>query len=555
METYRKFYVPLLGICFMYFAIQYIGKSELVHWGGDESRHFMNGVFVRDFIADGAWRFPLEYAKWYYLKYPALSLHQYPPLFYLLEALVFFFFGIHVLVVQGGILAISGLSLYLWYRSISRKYQPEIAFLSVITFMTTALFLNNFSRIMLDGISLSMILIFLFFLDRWQHSKQRKHLLIAFGLLFTILLIAFKTYFMLFYFLGLVGYQWVSKRWSITRWSYLTLFFLGLFLLFFTFGTIAQETKIPLLYRTMQGANMMSVNKLKRMLRSDSFDDLFRLKLISTFGIYNMLLIITGLGYAIKNKEWGKIRDDVFYAANFVFVFTCCITHFEPDRFNMFLLPFSALMTGYALYNLANILKGKAFLIGMLCIALFLVWQGGSLSSEYFRGYEHAAQDVVLMNDQHHPILCDSYFDGNFIAYVRKYDQSKQQIVFRGDKVLFVSVVYYSYIKETYAENEEDVYKLLDRYSIRYILADSLYLNIKQKILLRNVLQNTKKFRHIKKYQISTNMKEYKEAGLDLYEYVDYNTDYAQPIKISLPVVEEAFSFTIHELKNRLKHF
>lgn len=52
---------------------------------GDAPRHALNGLFYRDFAAEG-WRDPQGYAEQYYARYPAICPTYYPPLFYLLEA-------------------------------------------------------------------------------------------------------------------------------------------------------------------------------------------------------------------------------------------------------------------------------------------------------------------------------------------------------------------------------------------------------------------------------------------------------------------------------------
>jgi 4-amino-4-deoxy-L-arabinose transferase-like glycosyltransferase len=63
-------------------------------WWSDTSRHALNGVFVRDFLADLPLRDPVGYATSYYLRYPALTILFYPPLFYLLSAPFYALFGV-----------------------------------------------------------------------------------------------------------------------------------------------------------------------------------------------------------------------------------------------------------------------------------------------------------------------------------------------------------------------------------------------------------------------------------------------------------------------------
>ena len=92
-----------------------------------------------------------------------------------------------------------GLSLYYWYRYVEKKFSPEVALFSLFVLMSAHLFLKNFSQIMLDGISFSFTLLFMYALDFWHTSKKRKHLFLSLAFLLILLLIAFKTYFLLFY--------------------------------------------------------------------------------------------------------------------------------------------------------------------------------------------------------------------------------------------------------------------------------------------------------------------------------------------------------------------
>lgn len=52
----------------------------------DEASHFISGLMVRDYVAAGLPRAPMEYAVDYYLHYPKVALGHWPPLFYVLQA-------------------------------------------------------------------------------------------------------------------------------------------------------------------------------------------------------------------------------------------------------------------------------------------------------------------------------------------------------------------------------------------------------------------------------------------------------------------------------------
>ncbi len=69
-------------------------------WWQDAPRHALNGAFVLDFVRAHPWRDPLGWAAEYYIRYPALTIGFYPPLFYAWEAVLFALFGVSHFVAQ-----------------------------------------------------------------------------------------------------------------------------------------------------------------------------------------------------------------------------------------------------------------------------------------------------------------------------------------------------------------------------------------------------------------------------------------------------------------------
>jgi len=62
-------------------------------WWSDAPRHALNGAFVKDMIAAMP-AHPSAWAMQYYVKYPALTILFYPPLFYLILAPFYALFGV-----------------------------------------------------------------------------------------------------------------------------------------------------------------------------------------------------------------------------------------------------------------------------------------------------------------------------------------------------------------------------------------------------------------------------------------------------------------------------
>ena len=84
------FLVLLAVIAAIYISLP---KHGDIHWP-DASRHALNGAFVLDFLRAVPFHHPVDFAYDYYRQYPALTILFYPPLFYVVLAVVYAFLGV-----------------------------------------------------------------------------------------------------------------------------------------------------------------------------------------------------------------------------------------------------------------------------------------------------------------------------------------------------------------------------------------------------------------------------------------------------------------------------
>jgi Dolichyl-phosphate-mannose-protein mannosyltransferase len=59
----------------------------------DEGCHYINGLLIHDYLADGLPGNPLQYALQYYVHYPRVTIGHWPPFFYLVQAGLYFIIG------------------------------------------------------------------------------------------------------------------------------------------------------------------------------------------------------------------------------------------------------------------------------------------------------------------------------------------------------------------------------------------------------------------------------------------------------------------------------
>jgi hypothetical protein len=80
----------LLAVAGQWFTGVY--QNDLSQWP-DEGCHYINGLLVHDYVADGLPGTPLHYALQYYVHYPRVTIGHWPPFFYLVQASLYFITG------------------------------------------------------------------------------------------------------------------------------------------------------------------------------------------------------------------------------------------------------------------------------------------------------------------------------------------------------------------------------------------------------------------------------------------------------------------------------
>jgi 4-amino-4-deoxy-L-arabinose transferase-like glycosyltransferase len=123
----------LLALFFALWGLRGIETGNIVDT--DAARHAMNGAFLHDLVRDGEFASPMQYAKAYYGRYPALSLPYHPPLFPLVESVFFFGFGVNLVTARILVALFVALAAVLLYHLILRTHGSHLlAFVSTATF-------------------------------------------------------------------------------------------------------------------------------------------------------------------------------------------------------------------------------------------------------------------------------------------------------------------------------------------------------------------------------------------------------------------------------------
>jgi len=90
----RHISIVILMFCILYvFSFGFYMKVFSNGFSGaDESSHFINSYFIWDYLRLSNLTNPMDFAQQFYIAYPKLSLGHWPPFYYLLVGILFFFF-------------------------------------------------------------------------------------------------------------------------------------------------------------------------------------------------------------------------------------------------------------------------------------------------------------------------------------------------------------------------------------------------------------------------------------------------------------------------------
>ncbi len=141
----------------------------------DDAAHFMNGLLLRDYIAEGLGENPVSFAEEYYESYPKIAPGMWPPLFHVgLGLFLLPQWPPHTaaLVLLAGIVAWGAWRLY---RIVCLFASRTTGFLIGLLFLSTPVVVALATSVMLDSVVAVFALEATYWLAVFMRSEQRKH--------------------------------------------------------------------------------------------------------------------------------------------------------------------------------------------------------------------------------------------------------------------------------------------------------------------------------------------------------------------------------------------
>ena len=394
-------------------------------YNNDETRHLMNGVFVRDLLIDRPVAHPLNYAYEYYAKYPAIALPHWPPLFYFVEGLFFLAFGISVWASRLAILGFALLGAYFWYRIAERYGSRYRALVSALIFCLLPTVMLFESVTMLEIPQVALCLGAIFFWLRWVERERVADMWVMAGFAAAAMLTSQKSIFVVV-FLGLdlllnrrfrllrnwhVGAALIASMAAVLPW-YL-----------FSFRTLTTS------YRRAIGDNFQHVAHWWTVL-------FYPRKLPGQLGIVLLMLACIGIGWVAFRRQ-SQYRFLLLWVFSAYLSFTL-IREKDPRHILIWLPP----LVYFALLGIEAVWPWKRWRwVPYAALTLYFLAAWTRFQRPLLTGAEDAAR-FVMAQPNSDIVYYQGRLNGDFIFYVRQLDPQKRHLVARDKQVVVTNIVY-----------------------------------------------------------------------------------------------------------------
>ncbi len=414
--------ILLLGVALV--VSRGITTGEL-HFYIDETRHAMNGVFFRDLLVDLPLSNPLQYAREYYAKYPAIALPHWPPFFPFIEGIFFLLFGISVWASRLAMLSFALLGVYFWYGIAERQGPRDRALLSAFIFplLPAVLLYERVTMLEIPQVSLSLGAIY--FWLRWLESERARDVwaLAAFSVagLLTSQRAIFLVFFLGLHFLMERRYR-LLRRWDV--WAALAASLavvLPWYALSFRTVTLSYERAVG--------------REFTHMLSGEHLYYYFTV-LPQQLGLVLLCLTLVGFGWAVFRSA----RYHRFFLLWVVscYVFFTLVQEKEPRHIMMWIPP----LVYFALLGVEVLFVRKRWaLVASTALGLYFLIGALRFERPKITGMEEVAR-YVLSQPGSDVMYYQGSLNGNFIFFVRKFDPEKRHMVVRGKQVVVSNIVY-----------------------------------------------------------------------------------------------------------------
>ena len=434
-------------------------KNDGLWFQGDSPRHAANGLFWKDFLLSGSLN-PQDYALRYYARYPVISPTNYPPVFYVLEGMVFAALHPSPYVAKSLVLVFALLAacyLVAWLR---RWVAAEAGWAAALLLMLPGFVLWS-NAVMLNVPATAVSFAALYHARRWMEASPGPSAKRQLYLTAALFLLATLTYFPA----GIVAFivlAWllVFRRWALL-WDWKVV----------CAGLVIATLLLPWLYVAFRWAPIHVSFVTKGLQRAGmGMGWAFYLReLPALVGPY--LLAVSAVGLVIGavcprwRREWLWLL--IFLLAGYVALSGLAA---KESRYGLLLcvpiVCFSAIAVQSSTEWLGRRLKvgdrlsRAAALTVVLSLCVAQAWMAAKTRVPRVQGFREIVAFIegVAPNE---PVFYDGYYNNVFTFYVQARDRGYQRQVVLGAKLLYASAINPMWRYRSYVSSSEDVVEAL----------------------------------------------------------------------------------------------
>lgn len=496
-------------------------------WWSDAPRHALNGIFLKDFLLDLPLENPRQYAIDYYLRYPALTILLYPPLFYVLSVPVYLVLGDNALAAQIAVgLHYAGLGAGAYM--LARLWLPRLQSLAMALLLMSLPVVALWGRqVMLEIPALAFVTWSTYFFVRFSREDRTLQLFLALAFLLGALYTKLSAVF-LFPVIG--AYFLVARGLNLLRdrrvWLAVIVALLGL---------------APLIVLTMSfgRANVQSVMGIADAVarRSTLSGWIWYAKhLPSMLGWTTLLLALAFLIDRARRRNGRIGREEFLFFVLWIvagYLFFSFID-LKEERHAVFLVIPIALWAILAIDRLVphKLAAGTSLIFAVGTFVFVLATE----PIPFVAGYREAARIIAAEAPEGSVIVFSGKRDGSFTFNVRTATGRSDLSVIRADKLLLDIAVRRELGVGTRDYSEDQIRSLLNEVGAQYVVAQrDFWLDLVPMARLQRVLESDV-FEEIGRIQVASNIP-LEDRELRLYRARAPVTSGPRRLKLHLPII------------------
>jgi hypothetical protein len=141
----------------------------------DEALHFMNGLLVRDYLAEGLGQSPIAFAESYYRSYPKIAPGMWPPLFHITLGFVLLpHWPAHAATLLF-LAAITAWAAWRLYRIVALFASTTTAVIAALLFLSTPVIMSLTTSVMVDGMVAMLAIEATWWLAVYVKTERLRH--------------------------------------------------------------------------------------------------------------------------------------------------------------------------------------------------------------------------------------------------------------------------------------------------------------------------------------------------------------------------------------------